>query len=106
MKKIESRKLHGGDLQVWQHTSATTHTEMKFAIYLPPKAIVNEETKTTEITAQKFAVLYWLSGLTCTEQNFIQKSGFAEYASRHNVIVVAPDTSPRGVDISGNDVPD
>lgn len=106
MKKIESHKLHGGDLQVWQHTSATTHTEMKFAIYLPPKAIVNEETKTTEITAQKFAVLYWLSGLTCTEQNFIQKSGFAEYASRHNVIVVAPDTSPRGVDISGNDVPD
>lgn len=105
MKKIESHKLHGGDLQVWQHTSATTHTEMKFAIYLPPKAIVNEATKTTETTAQKFAVLYWLSGLTCTEQNFIQKSGFAEYASRHNVIVVAPDTSPRGVDLSGNDVP-
>ena len=103
MKKVESHKLHGGDLQVWQHTSATTHTEMKFAIYLPPKAIVNE---TAETTAQKFAVLYWLSGLTCTEQNFIQKSGFAEYASRHNVIVVAPDTSPRGVDTSGNDVPD
>jgi len=103
MKKIESHKLHGGDLQVWQHTSATTHTEMKFAIYLPPKAIVNE---TAETTAQKFAVLYWLSGLTCTEQNFIQKSGFAGYASRHNVIVVAPDTSPRGVDLSGNDVPD
>ncbi|MCG8148510.1 S-formylglutathione hydrolase [Moraxella sp. PS-22] len=106
MKKVESHKLHGGELQVWQHTSATTHTEMKFAIYLPPKAIVNEATKTTETTAQKFAVLYWLSGLTCTEQNFIQKSGFAGYASRHNVIVVAPDTSPRGVDISGNDVPD
>ncbi|HBI49680.1 MAG TPA: S-formylglutathione hydrolase, partial [Moraxellaceae bacterium] len=103
MKKVESHKLHGGDLQVWQHTSATTHTEMKFAIYLPPKAIVNE---TAETTAQKCAVLYWLSGLTCTEQNFIQKSGFAEYASRHNVIVVAPDTSPRGIDISGNDVPD
>ena len=106
MKKIESRKLHGGDLQVWQHTSATTHTEMKFAIYLPPKAIAHEAAKTTETTVQKCAVLYWLSGLTCTEQNFIQKSGFAEYASRHNVIVVAPDTSPRGVDISGNDVPD
>lgn len=106
MKKVESHKLHGGELQVWQHTSATTHTEMKFAIYLPPKAIVNEATKTTETTVQKCAVLYWLSGLTCTEQNFIQKSGFAGYASRHNVIVVAPDTSPRGVDISGNDVPD
>lgn len=106
MKKVESHKLHGGELQVWQHTSATTHTEMKFAIYLPPKAIVNEATKTTETTVQKCAVLYWLSGLTCTEQNFIQKSGFAGYASRHNVIVVAPDTSPRGVDLSGNAVPD
>ena len=106
MKKVESHKLHGGDLQVWQHTSATTHTEMKFAIYLPPKAIAHETAETTETTAQKCAVLYWLSGLTCTEQNFIQKSGFAEYASRHNVIVVAPDTSPRGIDISGNDVPD
>ena len=64
---------------------------MKFAIYLPPKAIAHE---TTETTAQKFAVLYWLSGLTCTEQNFIQNLGLLEYASRHNVIVVAPDTSP------------
>ena len=57
MKKIESHKLHGGDLQVWQHTSVTTHTEMKFAIYLPPKAIVNEAAETT---GQKCAVLYQL----------------------------------------------
>ena len=45
MKKVESHKLHGGDLQVWQHTSATTHTEMKFAIYLPPKAIAMKPLK-------------------------------------------------------------
>ena len=54
MKKVESHKLHGGDLQVWLHTSATTHTEMKFAIYLPPKAIAHEATETT---GQKCAVL-------------------------------------------------
>lgn len=94
MIKIENHKLYEGELQVWQHDSTCTNTVMKFAIYLPPKAIAKE----------KCPVLYWLSGLTCTEQNFIQKSGFAEFASRYNLIVVAPDTSPRGTDNGGNDV--
>lgn len=86
MQQLETHRLYGGDLQVWQHASASTHTPMKFAIYLPP----------TANTGEKLPVLYWLSGLTCTEQNFIQKSGFAEFASRYHMIVVAPDTSPRG----------
>lgn len=94
MKQFENHKLHNGELQVWQHDSASTKTAMKFAIYLPPKALANE----------KCPVLYWLSGLTCNEQNFIQKSGFAEFASRHNIIVIAPDTSPRGTDKDGKDV--
>lgn len=93
MQQLEAHKLHGGDLQVWQHDSAATNTPMKFAIYLPPKAN----------TGEKLPVLYWLSGLTCTEQNFIQKSGFAEFASHYNVIVVAPDTSPRGDDVANAD---
>ncbi len=63
---------------------------MNFGVYLPPKAVT-----------EKLPVLYWLSGLTCTEQNFITKSGMQHYAARHNVIVVVPDTSPRG-----NNVPD
>ena len=58
---------------------------MKFAAYLPN----NPENR-------PLGVIYWLSGLTCTEQNFITKSGFQRYASEHQVIVVAPDTSPRG----------
>lgn len=93
MQQLEAHKLHGGNLQVWQHDSAATSTPMKFAIYLPPKAN----------TGEKLPVLYWLSGLTCTEQNFIQKSGFAEFASHYNVIVVAPDTSPRGDDVANAD---
>jgi S-formylglutathione hydrolase len=93
MQQLEIHKLHGGNLQVWQHDSAATSTPMKFAIYLPPKAN----------TGEKLPVLYWLSGLTCTEQNFIQKSGFAEFASHYNVIVVAPDTSPRGDDVANAD---
>ncbi len=90
MKKIESHRLCGGDLQVWQHVSTVTTTDMTFAVYLPPKALAGEACP----------VLYWLSGLTCTEQNFIQKSGFAQFASHYNIIVVAPDTSPRGDNVA------
>ena len=63
----------------------TLQCEMKFAVYLPN----NPENR-------PLGVIYWLSGLTCTEQNFITKSGFQRYAAEHQVIVVAPDTSPRG----------
>ncbi|STZ02304.1 S-formylglutathione hydrolase [Moraxella equi] len=68
---------------------------MKFAIYLPDTA-----------KTQKLPVLYWLSGLTCTEQNFITKSGFQRYADEQNVIVVAPDTSPRSERVADDDAYD
>lgn len=57
--------------------------QMNFAVYLPPQAEDGE-----------VPVIYWLSGLTCTEQNFIMKSGVQHYASEHGIIIVAPDTSP------------
>ncbi|MCF2053015.1 S-formylglutathione hydrolase, partial [Escherichia coli] len=66
--------------------------EMNVGVYLPPKA-ANE----------KLPVLYWLSGLTCNEQNFITKSGMQRYAAEHNIIVVAPDTSPRGSHVADAD---
>lgn len=65
---------------------------MKFAVYLPSKA-----------EAGKCPALYWLSGLTCTEQNFISKSGYHQAASERGLAVVAPDTSPRGCNIKGKD---
>lgn len=61
---------------------------MNVGVYLPPQA----ETKPCP-------VLYWLSGLTCTEQNFITKAGAQEHAAKHGIIVVAPDTSPRGQNV-------
>ncbi len=61
---------------------------MRFAVYLPPQA-----------AQRPCPVLYWLSGLTCSEQNFITKAGAQHHASDHGVIVVAPDTSPRGEDV-------
>ncbi len=59
---------------------------MNLGVYLPPDA-VNEPNG-------RHPVLYWLSGLTCTEQNFVIKSGFQRYAAEHGIIVVNPDTSP------------
>ena len=51
-------------------------------------------------------VLYWLSGLTCNEQNFITKAGFQRYAAEQGIIVVCPDTSPRGEDIANDEAYD
>lgn len=85
MQQTESHRIFAGEQQVWQHTSATLGCDMKFAVYLPDQA-----------QKRRLPVLYWLSGLTCTEQNFITKAAFQQYAAEHGIIVVAPDTSPRG----------
>ncbi len=85
MERIEHHASFGGRQEVWQHASTSTGTPMKVGVYLPPKALAGE----------KCPVLYWLSGLTCTEQNFITKAGAQLFAAQHNLIVVAPDTSPR-----------
>lgn len=86
MEKIESRASFGGRQEVWKHSARTLGCEMRFAVYLPPAAL----------GGRKCSVLYWLSGLTCTEQNFITKSGFQAFAARHDMMVIACDTSPRG----------
>jgi len=89
MERIEHRAAFGGWQDVYQHRSAVLGCEMKVAVYLPPQA-----------ATQTLPVLYWLSGLTCTEQNFITKAGAQRYAAEHGVILVAPDTSPRGDDVA------
>lgn len=86
MNRVECHASFGGRQEVWSHTSATLGCDMKFGLYLPPAAVAGE----------RCPVLYWLSGLTCNEQNFITKAGAQEHAARHGFIVVAPDTSPRG----------
>lgn len=65
---------------------------MKFSVYVPPQA-----------ENGPIPVLYYLSGLTCTEKNFIEKAGAQRYAAEHGLMLVAPDTSPRGVNIPGED---
>ena len=89
IERIEHRACFGGWQDVYRHESAVLGCSMNFAAYLPPQA-----------ATQKLPVLYWLSGLTCTEQNFITKAGAQRYAAEHGVILVAPDTSPRGDDVA------
>lgn len=90
--EVSSVKSFGGWQKVFQHQSDVLKCQMKFAIYLPPKA------ETSRVPA-----LYWLSGLTCTEQNFITKAGGQLYASEQGVAIVCSDTSPRGCNIEGED---
>ena len=85
MERVEHHACFDGWQDVYQHESAVLGCTMKFGIYLPPQA-----------QQRKVPVLYWLSGLTCTEQKFITKAAVQRYASEHVIIVVAPDTSPRG----------
>ncbi len=91
-ERIEHRACFGGWQDVYRHTSAVLDCEMTVAVYLPPQA-----------EHGPCPVLYWLSGLTCTEQNFITKAGAQRYAAEHGIILVAPDTSPRGEDVADAD---
>lgn len=92
LKQISSARCFGGFQKVFEHQSSVLQCLMKFAIYLPP-----------QIDTDKVPVLYWLSGLTCTEQNFITKAGAQRFLSSLGIALVAPDTSPRGCNIEGED---
>jgi len=85
MKQVERIKEFGGWLERWQHESVTCHCTMTFSVYLPPQAAV-----------QKLPVVVWLSGLTCTDDNVRVKAGAQRYAAELGLILVMPDTSPRG----------
>lgn len=94
MERIRNWASFGGQQQVWRHVSTSLGCSMEFAVYLPPQA--------SEKSA-KLPVLYYLSGLTCTWENMVAKAGAQRYAAEHGLILIAPDTSPRGVNIPGED---
>ena len=85
MEQIAENRCFGGRQLRFQHRSAVLDCDMNFSIYLPPQA-----------EQGKVPVLYWLSGLTCTDENFVTKAGAQRYAAEHGIAIVAPDTSPRG----------
>ena len=89
IERLEHRACFGGWQDVYRHRSEVLGCDMTVGVYVPPQA-----------EQGPCPVLYWLSGLTCTEQNFIAKAGAQRYAAEHGVILVAPDTSPRGEDVA------
>jgi len=94
LELIAQNKSFGGWHKQYSHIATSTQCKMRFAIFLPPQA-----------AGKKVPVLYWLSGLTCTDENFMQKAGAQRLAAELGMAIVAADTSPRGEegkDINGN----
>lgn len=83
MDVVKQHQVHGGTLRYLKHDSVTTGTPMTLSVFVPGGE-------------GPFPVLIWLSGLTCTEDNFTTKAGAYKAAAQHGLIIVAPDTSPRG----------
>ena len=93
IENLSSNKSFGGWHKQYSHVSSTLNCTMRFAIFLPPQAS----------TGAKVPVLYWLSGLTCTDENFMQKASAQRLAAELGIAIVAPDTSPRGEDVADDD---
>lgn len=93
IKRVSGTKCFDGLQQRFEHRSEVLDCRMRFALFLPPQA---EEVK----GEQQFPVLYWLSGLTCTDENFSQKAGAQRLAAELGIALVIPDTSPRGDDVA------
>ena len=89
--EVRSRQLcFGGVLGFYTHASAATGTPMRFGVFVPPQA-----------GQAPRPALYYLAGLTCTEETFAQKAGALRLAAQHGLVLVMPDTSPRGLDLPG-----
>ena len=88
--EIKLKKTHAtfkGETQFFEHTSVVTGTKMNFSVFIPSKGVTN--------------AIIWLSGLTCTDENFMTKAGAQVHLSDTNTMIICPDTSPRGLDLPG-----
>ena len=92
LEMLSSARCFGGWQNTYKHHSSACDCNMQFAAYLPPAA-----------ESGAVPALYWLSGLTCTEENFSVKAGAQRIAAELGIALIIPDTSPRGVDIPGED---
>jgi S-formylglutathione hydrolase len=92
LEKVSESRCFEGRHIVYRHASAACACTMRFAVFLPPAA-----------EHRAVPALYWLSGLTCTEENFSVKAGAQRYAAELGLALIVPDTSPRGVGIPGED---
>ncbi len=95
LETVSQARCFTGTQGVYRHDSSSTGTPMTFAVYVPDHA-----------EGEKLPVLWWLSGLTCTHENAMIKCAYHKACADHGVILVGPDTSPRGPDLNGDEVPD
>ncbi len=93
LETISEARAFGGVQGVYSHASAETGTDMTFAVYVPPQALAHEP-------GARLPVLWYLSGLTCTHANVMEKGEYRAACAEHGIIFVAPDTSPRGENVS------
>lgn len=91
LEEVAANRCFGGWHRRYRHRSTVLRCNMVFAVYLPPQAESNN-----------VPAVYWLSGLTCSDENFMQKAGAMRIAAELGIAIVAPDTSPRGVDVPGD----
>ena len=85
LEQVSANAMFGGKQLKLKHKSSVLKCDMIFSVYLPPQA-----------ESVNVPVIYWLSGLTCTDDNFVQKAGAQQFAAEAGVALVCPDTSPRG----------
>lgn len=86
LAELSANKCFGGIQKRYSHRSSVLNCEMKFSVFIPPVKDAN----------QRLPVVYWLSGLTCTDENFATKAGAQRVAAKLGLMLVMPDTSPRG----------
>ena len=92
LETLSQQRCFGGIQGFYQHQSAETATPMRFAVFVPPVA-----------EKRLVPVLYYLAGLTCTEETATVKAGAQACASQHGLMLVMPDTSQRGAGVEGED---
>jgi S-formylglutathione hydrolase len=90
METLTSNRSFGGWHRRYRHQSEALDCAMEFAVYLPPQA-----------AQRPVPALWWLSGLTCTDENFMQKAGAQKRAAELGLALICPDTSPRGTELPG-----
>jgi len=95
MERVSESKCFGGSQGVYSHRSSATGTAMTFQVYVPEHA-----------PGEKLPVLWWLSGLTCTHANAMEKCEYKRACARHRVVLVGPDTSPRGDEVPDDEAYD
>ena len=94
LEKVSENKSFEGQQLRFKHFSSSTNCEMHFSIFLPAICLLADASKQKNVSS-----IYWLSGLTCTDENFVQKAGAQQWANKYGVALIVPDTSPRGSDV-------